>query len=208
MADLQSTRYAVRGAVSRWFEEPVSQGLIKLGVTANGATLIGVALAIGGAALAALGEFWIAGIVVLAGATFDMLDGGIARRTNSVGPQGALMDSVLDRVSEVAVFAGLVVYYSQPENFNQAALILAPIATAGSLLVSYVRARAESLGFKGTEGYLTRPERVVIMVVALIVGQPVWALWILGVGTPLSAVQRFVAAYREAGRATSAATDD
>lgn len=193
----------MRGAVSRWFEEPASRTLIKLGVSANGATLIGVGLAIGGAVLAAYGEFWIAGILVLAGATFDMLDGGIARRTDSVGPQGALMDSVLDRVSEVAVLAGLVVYYSQSENFNQAAIVLALVATAGSLLVSYVRARAEGLGFKGTEGFLTRPERVVIMVVLLIVGQPVWALWILGIGTPLSAAQRFIAAYREAGRTVS-----
>lgn len=193
--------------MSRWFEEPVSNGLIKLGVSANGATLIGVAFAIGGAVLAAYGEFWIAGILVLVGATFDMLDGGIARRTDSVGPQGAIMDSVLDRVSEVSVFIGLVIFYSQPENLHQAAIALALVATAGSLLVSYVRARAEGLGFKGTEGYLTRPERVVIMVVLLIVGQPVWALWILGIGTPLSAAHRFIAAYREMGRAKAKSSE-
>lgn len=200
MADLQTTRYALRRGVSRWFEEPVSQGLIKIGVSANGATLIGVAIASGAAVLAGFGEFWVSGILVLLGAAFDMLDGGIARRTNSVGPQGALMDSVLDRVSEVAVLLGLVVYYSRPENLNQTAVILGVIATAGSLLVSYVRARAEGLGYKGTEGFLTRPERVVVMSVLLLVGQPVWALWVLGVGTPLSATQRFIAAYREAGR--------
>ena len=200
MTDLQTTRYAVRGAVSRWFEEPVTQVLIKLRVSANAATLIGVALAVGGAVLAGFGEFWMAGILVLAGAVFDMLDGGIARRTGTVGPQGALMDSVLDRVSEFAVFLGLVVYYTQPEHADQTAVILALVATSGSLLVSYVRARAEGLGFKGTNGFLTRPERVVIMVVLLVAGQPLWALWILGVGTPLSAAQRFVAAYREAGR--------
>lgn len=199
MIDLQSTRYALRRGVSRWFEEPVSQALIKVGVSANGATLIGVAIAVGGAVLAALGEFWIAGILVLLGAVFDMLDGGIARRTNSVGPQGALMDSVLDRVSEVAVLLGLIIYYARPESANQSAVVLAAVATSGSLLVSYVRARAESLGYKGTQGFLTRPERVVIMSVLLMAGQPVWALWILGIGTPLSAAQRFIAAYREAG---------
>lgn len=200
MADLQTTRYALRGAVSRWFEAPATGTLVKLGVSANGATLIGVAVAICGAVLAALGEFWIAGILVLIGATFDMLDGGIARRTDSVGPQGALMDSVLDRVSEIAVLVGLVYYFTQPEHANQTAVVLAVVATAGSLLVSYVRARAEGLGFKGTEGFLTRPERVVIMVVLLIAGQPLWALWILGVGTPISAAHRFISAYREAGR--------
>ncbi len=174
--------------------------MIKVGISANGATLIGVAIAIGGAVLVGFGEFWIAGILVLVGATFDMLDGGIARRTNSIGPRGALMDSVLDRVSEVAVLVGLVVYFTRPGHADQTAVVLAVIATAGSLLVSYVRARAEGLGYKGTEGFLTRPERVVIMVVLLIAGQPLWALWVLGVGTPLSAAHRFIAAYREAGR--------
>lgn len=199
MVDLQASRYALRGAVSRWFEEPVTRSLIRLGVSANMATLIGVAIAIAGAVVAAYGEFWIAGILVLVGATFDMLDGGIARRTNSIGPQGALMDSVLDRVSEVAVLAGLVVYYTSAGSENQTAVILAVVATSGSLLVSYVRARAEGLGYKGTDGFLTRPERVVIVVVLLIVGQPLWALWILGIGTPLSAAHRFISAFREAG---------
>ncbi|MDA0232578.1 MAG: CDP-alcohol phosphatidyltransferase family protein [Chloroflexi bacterium] len=200
MTDLQAARYAVRGAVARWFEEPATRTLVRLGVSANGATLIGVALAVGGAVLAGFGQFWIAGLLVLAGATFDMLDGGIARRTGTVGPQGALMDSVLDRVSEIAVLLGLVVYYTRPGHADQSAVILALVATSGSLMVSYVRARAEGLGFKGTNGFLTRPERVVITVVLLIAGQPLWALWILGVGTPLSAAQRFIAAYREAGR--------
>jgi len=200
LADLQTTRYALRRGVSQWFEEPVSNALIKIGVSANGATLIGVAVAIGAAVVAGFGYFWIAGILVLLGAVFDMLDGGIARRTNSVGAQGALMDSVLDRVSEVAVLVGLVVYYSTPEHLDRAALVLAVVAVAGSLMVSYVRARAEGLGYKGTEGFLTRPERVVIMSVLLMAGQPVWALWILGVGTPLSAAHRFIAAFREAAK--------
>lgn len=203
MADLQSARYALRGAVSRWFEEPVTRALIKIGVTANIATLIGVAIAITGAVFAAYGEFLIAGILVILGATFDMLDGGIARRTGQIGPQGAMMDSVLDRVSEAAVLIGLIAYFSRPASADQTYVILAAVAITGSLMVSYVRARAEGLGFKGTEGYLTRPERVVLVTVLLIIGQPEWLLWILGIGTPLSAAHRFFAAYREAGRAKS-----
>jgi CDP-diacylglycerol--glycerol-3-phosphate 3-phosphatidyltransferase len=65
-------------------------------------------------------------------------------------------------------------------------------------MVSYVRARAEGLGYKGTAGFLTRPERVVIMVVLLVLGQPDWALWVLAVGTPLSALWRFWAEWRGA----------
>ena len=203
MPDLQSARYALRGALSRWFEEPVSNTLIKLGFSANTATLTGVALAIGGAVAAGFGEFLAAGLLVLAGASFDMLDGGIARRKGTVGPQGALMDSVLDRVSEGAVLLGLLIYFSRPDYDDQAAIILAFVAFAGSIMVSYVRARAEGLGYKGTEGFLTRPERVVIMVVVLLIGQPEWGLWILGVGTPLSATHRFIAAWREAGKPKS-----
>jgi CDP-diacylglycerol--glycerol-3-phosphate 3-phosphatidyltransferase len=200
LPDLQTARYALRNALSRWFEEPVSNALIKIGFSANTATFVGVALATGGAVAAGYGEFLIAGILVLAGASFDMLDGGIARRKGTVGPQGALMDSVLDRVSEGAVLLGLLIYFSQRDHYNQAAIILAFIAFAGSIMVSYVRARAEGLGYKGTEGFLTRPERVVITVVTLLIGMPEWGLWILGVGTPLSAAHRFIAAWREAGR--------
>ena len=203
MTDLQTARYALRGAVSRWFEEPVTRSLIKIGVTANIATLIGVALAVTGAVFAAYGEFWIAGIFVIVGATFDMLDGGIARRTNAVGPQGALMDSVLDRVSEAAVLVGLIAYFARQADPDELLVILAGVAIVGSLMVSYVRARAEGLGYKGTEGYLTRPERVVITAVLLIIAQPDWLVWVLGIGTPLSATHRFIAAFREAGRGKS-----
>ena len=200
MADLQSARYSLRGAVARWFEQPASAALVRARVTPNMATLTGVALAVGGGVWAGYGEFLIAGVFVFAGAVFDMLDGSIARRTGKAGPQGALMDSVMDRVSEGAVFLGLVVWFSRPGGLDQTGVILGFVAFAGSILVSYVRARAEGLGYRGSGGFLTRPERVVVMVALLIAGQPIWALWILGVGTPLSAAHRFLSAYREAGR--------
>ena len=82
--------------------------------------------------------------------------------------------------------------------FRREAIILAFIAFVGSIMVSYIRARAEGLGYKGTSGFLTRPERVVIITVTLIIGQPIWGLWILAVGTPLSAFYRFWAEWRNA----------
>ena len=78
-------------------------------------------------------------------------------------------------------------------------MVLAIVATSGSLMVSYVRARAEGIGVTGTAGFLTRPERVAIMVVCLAAGFPMAALWILAVGTPLSAAWRFVEAWRAIG---------
>ncbi len=199
MPDLQTIRYGLRGSVTKWFERPAVSMLVALKFTPSTATFVGLIVAVIAAYFASEGEFLIAGILVLVGSAFDLLDGGIARATNSVSKRGALMDSVFDRVSEVAVLIGLAIYFLSGADASETAVILAFVAVAGSLMVSYVRARAESLGVKGTAGFLTRPERVVIVVVCLVIGYPMIALWILGVGTPLSAAWRFVDAWRAIG---------
>jgi CDP-diacylglycerol--glycerol-3-phosphate 3-phosphatidyltransferase len=195
---LQTARYALRGKIARWFEEPASAVLDKLGFTPNLATLTGTGISIGAGAAAADGRFVLAGILVLVGATFDMLDGGIARRTGQVSDRGALLDSVMDRVSEGALLLGLLIFYTRSATFDQTLIILAFVAFSGSMMVSYVRARAEGLGMKGTAGFATRPERVVVITVTLLISQPDWGLWILAVATPLSALYRFWAEWRSA----------
>ena len=202
MPSLQTARYALRGKIARWFEEPASAALDKLGFTPNLATLTGTAISVGAGAAAADGRFVLAGVLVLVGATFDMLDGGIARRTGQVSDRGALLDSVMDRVSEGALLLGLLIFYTRGATFDQTLIILAFIAFSGSMMVSYVRARAEGLGMKGTAGFATRPERVVLITVALLISQPDWGLWILAVATPLSALYRFWAEWRSADRAS------
>ena len=198
MPTLQSTRYALREKLSRWFEEPASAALDKLGVTPNMATLTGTVISVGAGAAAADGRWILAGILVILGATFDMLDGGIARRTGQVSRRGALLDSVMDRVAEGALLLGLLIYYTRSNTFDQTLALLTFIAFAGSMMVSYVRARAEGLGMKGTAGFATRPERVVVISVALLLSEPGWGLWILAVATPLSALYRFWAEWRSA----------
>ena len=202
MPSLQTARYALRGKIARWFEEPASAALDKLGFTPNLATLTGTAISVGAGAAAADGRFVLAGVLVLVGATFDMLDGGIARRTGQVSDRGALLDSVMDRVSEGALLLGLLIFYTRGATFDQTLIILAFIAFSGSMMVSYVRARAEGLGMKGTAGFATRPERVVLITVALLISQPDWGLWILAVATPLSALYRFWAEWRSADGAS------
>jgi len=133
---------------------------------------------------------------VLVGSVFDLLDGGIARATGTVSKRGALMDSVFDRVSELAVLLGLAMYFVSGADESELAVLLAFVAMSGSTMVSYVRARAEGLGVKGTAGFMTRPERIAVLVICLILGNPMAALWILGVGTPLSAAWRFIDAWR------------
>jgi|TARA_B110000116_G_scaffold85326_1_gene74309 CDP-diacylglycerol--glycerol-3-phosphate 3-phosphatidyltransferase len=198
---LQTARYALRGKIARWFEEPASAVLDKLGFTPNLATLTGTAISVGAGVAAADGQFVLAGVLVLVGATFDMLDGGIARRTGQVSNRGALLDSVMDRVSEGALLLGLLIFYTQSATFDQTLIILAFIAFSGSMMVSYVRARAEGLGMKGTAGFATRPERVVVITVTLLISQPDWGLWILAVATPLSAMYRFWAEWRSTDEA-------
>ena len=199
MPDLQSLRYRLRGSVTRWFERPAVSILVALKFTPSVATAVGLGIAFIAAYFVYRGEFFIGGVLVLFSSVFDLLDGGIARATGRVSRRGALMDSVFDRVSELTVLIGLAMYYTSGPDANQWGVLLAFVAMSGSLMVSYVRARAEGLGVKGTAGFLTRPERVVVMVVCLLIGYPMASLWILGVGTPLSAAWRFIDAWRSIG---------
>ena len=199
MADLQSLRYGLRGSVTKWFERPAVSFLVALKFTPSVATALGLGIAFIAAYFVYQGEFFIAGVLVLFSSVFDLLDGGIARATGRVSKRGAMMDSVFDRVSELVVLVGLAMYYTSGQDADQLGVLLAIIAMSGSFMISYVRARAEGLGVKGTAGFLTRPERVVVMVVCLLLGYPMVSLWILGVGTPLSAIWRFVDAWRAIG---------
>ncbi len=189
--------------MSRWFEQPAAALLVRAGFNADRATLAGLALTVASAYFAATGEFLFAGLLNAGGATFDLLDGAIARRTGTVSKRGALLDSTVDRVEEVIVLGGLAWWYSGVEGYHRTAVILAFVAAVGSMLVSYVRARAEGLGYKGTSGLFTRPERVLVLTVFLLVGRPIPALWVLAIGGPLSALQRFWAEWRTMGRDNS-----
>ncbi len=191
-------RDALRSAVARWFEQPVAAALAAVGVGPSTATLIGVAVAGGAAYLAAEGHFIAAGALVLVSGAFDLIDGALARRAGVVSVRGALLDSVADRVSEAAVLLGLLVYFTRADTFSRDETILVFVALAGSMLISYVRARAEGLGLSGGAGFMTRPERVVIIGVGLLVDQAAIALWILAAGAPLSAAHRFWAVWRAA----------
>ena len=204
MASIQQSRDALRKGISTWFERPMVSLFAALGIGPNVATLLGVAIAGVAAYFASTGDFLIAGILVIAGSAFDLVDGGLARRAGTVSRQGALLDSVLDRVSEAAIFLGLIIYFTKTATFSQTDSILVVIALAGSLMISYVRARAEGLGLHGKAGFMTRPERVAIIGILLIADQPTAMLWILAVGTPLSAAYRFIDVWRGAGQSEQA----
>ena len=200
MLNFQAIRDTLRPIIHRWFERPSAAVLVRLGFTANRATIAGLAITCVAAYFAGTGYFQIAGCLLLLGAVFDLLDGAIARHLGTVGPRGSLMDSVADRISESVLLLGLLIYFTSPQTSLQIGSILAFVALIGSLIVSYIRARAEGLGLEGTAGFLTRPERVVITIGALLVNQPLVLLWILAIGTPLSAMERFISVWILAGK--------
>jgi CDP-diacylglycerol--glycerol-3-phosphate 3-phosphatidyltransferase len=167
---------------------PIVGGLASAGVTPNMLSVAGL-LGNGVAALLiAQGHLAVGGIVMLLASALDMLDGALARATGKASPFGALLDSVFDRLSEAAVLFGVVLYALDRGNEDQAALAF--VAIVGSLMVSYVRARAEGLGVSMTDGLFTRPERVIVLGAALLIGWLTPALWLLAVLTMLTAFQR------------------
>jgi CDP-diacylglycerol--glycerol-3-phosphate 3-phosphatidyltransferase len=162
-------------------------------LTPNQVTVVGLALTFFASGLIAFGQLRWAGIVLIFAGTCDILDGALARTTKAAYPYGAFLDSTLDRYSEGAVYLGLAAYFITVDGPLQRWLVLATLAAlAGSFLVSYVRARAQSLGFTCKSGLFQRPERVVVTVIGLIFGGPVLyvVVFLLAIVTNITALQR------------------
>jgi CDP-diacylglycerol--glycerol-3-phosphate 3-phosphatidyltransferase len=162
-------------------------------LTPNQVTVVGFGLTVLASGLAAFGQLRWAGVVLIFAGTCDILDGALARSTNASYPYGAFLDSTLDRYSEGVVYLGLAAYFLTLDGPLQKWLVLATLAAlAGSFLVSYVRARAQSLGFTCKTGLFQRPERVVVTVVGLIIGGPVLygVVFLLAIVTNITALQR------------------
>ncbi|MBM4410188.1 MAG: CDP-alcohol phosphatidyltransferase family protein [Chloroflexi bacterium] len=168
--------------------DPIVRGLVAVRITPTMLTTAGFLGNVLAAWLAAQGDLRLAGVAVLFFSALDMLDGALARATGRASRFGALYDSTLDRLSEAAVLGGLLWHALQSGSDEQA--MLAFVATVGSLMVSYVRARSEGLGLALRDGLFTRSERVVLVGVALILGFTRAALWALAVLTVLTAFQR------------------
>ncbi len=180
----------------------VARLLAALPVTPNMVTVSGMLATFGAAVLAGFGHLRWAGVVLAFAGTFDILDGALARATNRSYPYGAFLDSTTDRCSEVAVYAGVAAFFlGRPGPFARWEVLACLLALAGSFLVSYVRARAQSLGFKCDSGLFARPERVVLTVGALLIGVPDilgLVIAVLAVMTTFTALQRIFEVYLQA----------
>ena len=173
-------------AFARWLQS--------IGVTPNMISFTGFALTIGSAALLATGYLLIGGFILWAAAMLDMVDGTLARLSQSESKFGAFLDSTLDRYSESITFLGLAVYYANQNN-AQTPLLLIFFTLVGSWAVSYTRARAEGLDIECNVGILQRPERLVLLIASLILGLVLPVLWLLAVMTNVTAVQRIHEVY-------------
>jgi CDP-diacylglycerol---glycerol-3-phosphate 3-phosphatidyltransferase len=173
---------------------------VRLSITPNSLTVIGLLLSVLTAVVIALGYLMAGGVLVLFAGIFDMFDGAMARVNNTATTFGAFFDSTLDRYSESIILLGLLVHALQRPGLHDIVwpfaheqswmIILIFIAVVGSLMVSYTKARAEGLGLECKTGLLARPERVVILAFGLLSGTSIWALILLAVLSQATAIER------------------
>ena len=185
----------VRKAASGCFTEPVVRVLARTPITPNSLTWFGFFISISAAVLIAMGHLLIAGVIVLFGGFFDMLDGALARRTKRVTLFGSVLDSTLDRLSEGALLLGALALFSSEGSL--VGVILIGIVLVFSMLVSYIRARAEALGIECLVGIFTRPERIIVLAVGLLINQLEIALWIIAVFSFITVGHRLVYVWRQ-----------
>jgi CDP-diacylglycerol--glycerol-3-phosphate 3-phosphatidyltransferase len=181
-------------------------------LTITGLALNGVACAMfamsGGHDYRAHGLFQAGGLVALAAAVFDMLDGRVARLRGRETKFGAFLDSTMDRYSDMVLYMGLMILYARVH--RTPFMVLVWVAAFGSFMTSYARARAENLIPHCSLGLLERPERIVLLILGAITNRMVAALWIIAVLSNLTAIQRIIYTYVELKRGWSreAASED
>jgi CDP-diacylglycerol--glycerol-3-phosphate 3-phosphatidyltransferase len=176
--------------------EPIAAFFNRLGILPNTMTLIGLVGHTVGAFFLFKGRMLVGGLIIFALAPFDALDGTMARLRGEPSSFGAFVDSVTDRYSELVIFLALIIFYAQQAEWLNCIIVYT--AAAGSILVSYVRSRAESLGYEAKVGVLTRLERYVVLVPTLILNVPMVGVWIIAVMANFTAIQRIIHVRRQA----------
>lgn len=181
----------IRGRVER-FIDPIGAFLARVGFTPTWLTMVGLALTLIGAFLVANASYVSGALVALGGSALDGLDGSVARARGTASASGALLDSVADRIGETGMWAGLTFALAEIPRLT----FLCVISLSAALLVSYIRAKAESMGASGKGGLMGRAERVILLSIGLLfidVIEPV--LWLMAVLTWVTVLQRFYGAW-------------
>jgi len=180
----------------KWVLDPLGGFFNRLGLTPNMMTMLGLIGNSVGAYYLARGEMLTGGILVLLMTPIDALDGTMARLRGESGDFGAFVDSVTDRYSELIIYGGLLYHFLSLGDPLGGLLVFG--AAVGSVLVSYVKARAEGLGYEAKVGLLTRVERYIVLAPALVFNQLIIGLWIIALFANITALQRIWYVRRQA----------
>jgi CDP-diacylglycerol--glycerol-3-phosphate 3-phosphatidyltransferase len=177
--------------------KPLGDGLRRTRMTPDHLTIAGMVIAIGAAVAIGAGYLPLGLLLVILAALPDLLDGALAKASNTSSQRGAFFDSVVDRVTDALLFGGVAWYFTNEHSPKTAILPLA--VSAVSSVISYERAKAESLGLSAQGGIMERAERIILLCLGLLF--PVLLLpimWIMLILTSVTAVQRFVKVWRQA----------
>ena len=188
--------------------QPIIDVFIKAEINPNTFTTIGFIVSLFSAYFFAVGSIRAGGALLLIAGIFDIMDGRVARATGQVTKFGALYDSTLDRYSEVIVFFGIIYYFVGAD--HMVASVMTAIALGGSIMVSYVRARAEGLGFSCKVGIMQRPERVVTLGITALIHLYVFIAGVIFVAifANITAIQRIYYIWAQENGKKSEKLDD
>jgi CDP-diacylglycerol--glycerol-3-phosphate 3-phosphatidyltransferase len=177
--------------------KPLIKILIKLGIHPNTVTVWGVIITAFAAVILFMGHVRVGGLLILLGGLCDVLDGALARSSNNVTRFGTFFDSTVDRYAEFIMFFGIAAYFLLNNDYWSSVAVF--LALCGSLMVSYTRARAESLGFEAKIGLMQRPERIVIIGLGALI-HPIalkFAIWLVAFFANYTAAQRIIYVYKQ-----------
>jgi len=177
--------------------KPIGAMLRKTGLSPDHLTILGVLISIGAAFAIGAGNLYLGFALVILAAIPDLLDGALAKASNQASQRGAFFDSVIDRFTDSIIFGGVAYYYM---NGDDPRLGMVPFGILGlSLIISYQRAKAESLGLEAKGGLMERAERIILLLLGLLVHAillPI--LWIMLALCAVTAVQRFIKVWKQA----------
>jgi len=207
------------GAGCKRVIDAIVRALARSRISPNALTFTGLLINIGCAFLYGYGRFFLAGLLMILANLFDMVDGRVARLRNRVTRFGAFFDSVIDRYSDIVVFVGIMVFYARDTSSHSTLYVtLTGIALVGSVMISYSRARAESLDIECKVGFLERPERVVLLIIGSLteIGPSTsyflhkmpQVLWVLAVLSHWTVIHRIYHTWHELREVDQAAVEE
>ena len=187
-------RISLRSILDSFLVNPILFLLLKLKLTPNAVTFLGFLICCISAYFISSGSFLVGGLLVLFSGFMDIFDGALARKMELITDRGAFLDSTFDRLSEAIVLIGLIYFFSTSNETNL--VLLTSLYLVFSILISYLRARIEGLGYNSKGGFFTRPERVLVVSLGLIFFSPELTVTLLAIATTAGLFHRFLIFWR------------